>query len=135
MGLGAGLYQLLDFFPNLDVSTEGFHEYNLPYYVEFLGLQTTLHSKICIGDLSQLEKGEWVYTNGKWWYKHADGSYTVNNWEYIDGYWYFFDASGYMKTGWIWVNGSCYYLYSDGHMASNETIDGCYVNFSGVWIP
>ena len=134
-GLGAGLVSLLEFFPNLDVSTAGFHEYTAPYYIEYLGLETTVNAKICIGDLSQLEKGEWVYTNGKWWYKHGDGSYTTNGWEYIDGYWYFFDDYGYMKTGWTWVNGSCYYLYSDGHMACNETIDGYYVNSSGVWIP
>ena len=34
--------------------------------------------------------GEWIQSNnGKWWYKHADGSYTQNDWEYINGKWYY----------------------------------------------
>ena len=80
-------------------------------------------------------ENEWVITDGKWWYRHADGSYTTNGWESINGYWYFFDESGYMKTGWIWVNGTSYYLYDDGHMATNEWIDGYYVDgCSGAWV-
>lgn len=28
--------------------------------------------------------GQWVQeSNGRWWYKHSDGSYTKYNWEYI----------------------------------------------------
>ena len=77
---------------------------------------------------------EWVVTDGRWWYRHADGSYTTNGWESINGYWYFFDESGYMKIGWIWVNGTSYYLYDDGHMATNEWIDGYYVDGSGAWV-
>lgn len=48
----------------------------------------------------------WIQgADGRWWYRHADGSYTVNNWELIDGKWYFFDGDGWMKTGWIQWSG------------------------------
>ena len=41
--------------------------------------------------------GQWVQeSNGRWWYKHADGSYTKYNWEYINGSWYYFNSSGRM---------------------------------------
>ena len=25
--------------------------------------------------------GSWIQSNGRWWYKHSDGSYTTNGWE------------------------------------------------------
>lgn len=99
---------------------------------------------------------EWILSNNKWWYRHADGSYTRSDWEKINGKWYYFDANGWMKTGWLklgntwyyltengdrvescwkWINDKCYYFYSNGSMASNTTIDGYYVDASGAWIP
>lgn len=29
--------------------------------------------------------GSWIQSNGRWWYKHSDGSYTTNGWEQING--------------------------------------------------
>ncbi len=26
--------------------------------------------------------------NGRWWYRHNNGTYTKNGWEYINGKWY-----------------------------------------------
>ena len=50
------------------------------------------------------EGGTWVQAkqgnDNTWWYRHADGSYTKNDWEEIGGYWYYFDAAGYAVTGW-----------------------------------
>lgn len=55
--------------------------------------------------------GQWVQeSNGRWWYKHADGSYTKYDWEYINGNWYFFDKNGWMWTDWLEWKGSWYYL-------------------------
>ena len=77
----------------------------------------------------------WEYTIQGWKYRKADGSYAKDEWLVVEGYWYHFDESGYRETGWIWVNGTSYYLYDDGHMATNEWIDGYYVDgCSGAWV-
>lgn len=62
--------------------------------------------------------GAWKKSQGKWWYRHADGSYTRNGWELIDGTWYHFDKSGWMQTGWIKAGGKWYYLKGSGAMAT-----------------
>lgn len=63
--------------------------------------------------------GEWVQeSNGLWWYKHADGSYTISDWEYIEGDWFYFDHYGWMKTGWMQLGGKWYYLKNWGAMAT-----------------
>ena len=67
-----------------------------------------------------IKKGEWIKTNnGDWWYKHDDGSYTIKDFELIDGKWYYFDYEGYMITGWLHLtsNNQDYYFYSNGEMA------------------
>ncbi|MDE6385523.1 MAG: C39 family peptidase [Eubacterium sp.] len=62
-------------------------------------------------------KGTWIKeSNGRWWYKHKDGSYTKYNWEYIDGSWYFFDKNGWMWTEWLQWEGNWYYLNPSGVM-------------------
>lgn len=90
--------------------------------------------------------GSWVQSGSRWWYKHADGSYTTNDWEKIngvwyrfdnsgwmqtgwvkDGSWYYFDGSGAMKTGWLKDNGSWYYLQDSGAMKTG------WMKVSGKW--
>lgn len=69
-------------------------------------------------------KGKWIKgSNGKWWYKHYDGTYTKNDWEKIGGYWYYFDESGWMVTGWKKVNGDWYYFnqYGEGSEGQMRT--------------
>ena len=80
-------------------------------------------------------KDQWLSSGEYWWYRHGDGSCTKDGWELIDGYWYHFDANGWMQTGWLWIDGYCYYLHDSGYLASDETIDGHYVNSSGYWVP
>ena len=94
----------------------------------------------------------WVLSGDRWWYRHADGSYTTNGWEYIGGNWYLFDGAGWMLTGWQSVGGTWYYLDPSGAMAANTWIgnyyvtgsgamatdtwiDGYYVDGSGLWVP
>ena len=62
--------------------------------------------------------GTWIKQDGKWWYRHADGNYTKDGWEQIDGKWYLFDADGWMLTGWHNVGGKWYYLSDSGAMAT-----------------
>mgnify|MGYP000019722797 FL=1 len=70
---------------------------------------------------------EWIFDGTGWWYRHSDGSYTTNGWEYINGTWYYFTGSGYMSTGWIEVNGTWYYMNSDGAMLTG------WVDVNGTW--
>jgi len=48
-------------------------------------------------------KPSWIHSDtvDRWWYRHADGTFTTNGWEHIDGHWYYFDKDGYMVTGWL----------------------------------
>lgn len=74
------------------------------------------------------DQAEWIENEKGWrWYRHADGSCTTNNWEYIDGNWYHFTAYGWMETGWIYTNGSWYYLNEDGTMATG------WVHLGNTW--
>ncbi len=71
--------------------------------------------------------------SNKWWYRHADGGYTSNNWELINNKWYYFDASGWMKTGWLTVGGATYYLGADGAMVTGlNYIDGATHSFDAA---
>ena len=103
----------------------------------------------------QKETDKWIQSSGRWWYRHADGSYTRSDWEYIGNKWYYFDQNGWMITGWQkvsgswyymesngarvadgwkWINNKCYYFDKNGKMAADTWIDGSYVDASGVWI-
>lgn len=81
-------------------------------------------------------ENQWIREGNRWWYRHADGSYTANDWEMIDGGWYHFDASGWMQTGWIQVQGKWYYLGStdDGVMKANQWIGDYYVGADGAML-
>lgn len=78
--------------------------------------------------------GAWEQDGTGWWYRNPDGSYPVNAWKEIRGAWYFFDQSGYMKTGWIDWNGKQYYCGAEnGAMLVNTvTPDGIYVGADGA---
>ena len=106
------------------------------YYVDSNGLYTP---------------DKWVLTNGKYWYRHQDGSYTKNDFEVIEGQTYYFDSNGYMVTGVMKINGSTYcfknsgvmaknewvndhYYEADGKMATNKWIGQHYVDEEGQWV-
>ena len=113
---------------------------NLPVYGHKELLATECPgSKFPLEDFKQLriKAGKWLKgasegNTKKWWYKHSDGSYTANDWEKIDGEWYFFDYNGWMKTGWIVWKGKDYYLYGNGVMAHNTTLYGYKFDSNGV---
>ena len=99
---------------------------------------------------------KWITSGNRKWYRHADGSYTKNDWELINGKYYRFDKDGWMVTGWQkignvtyymdkttgerygegwhWIDGNCYYMNANGEMAVDTWIDGYYVDESGKWI-
>mgnify|MGYP000447300387 CR=1 FL=1 len=101
-------------------------------------------------------KNEWIYQSGRWWYRHADGSYTRDGWERIGNTQYYFDGSGWMITGWkysegiwyymndsgamisncwYWIGTNCYYFNENGEMAADAWIGDWYVDGNGAWIP
>ena len=103
----------------------------------------------------QKETDKWIQSSGRWWYRHADGSYTRSGWEYIGSKWYYFDQNGWMVTGWQkvkgswyymeskgamvnsgwkWINSKCYYFDKNGKMAANTWIDRSYVDADGAWV-
>ncbi|MDE5964697.1 MAG: hypothetical protein K2G65_04760, partial [Eubacterium sp.] len=87
----------------------------------FLPVQSIINQSISTGIVvayaATTKPGKWIKeSNGKWWYKHTDGTYTKNDWEYINGYWYHFDANGWMQTGWLKVDGKWYHLNREGKM-------------------
>ena len=80
-------------------------------------------------------KDQWIQSGNRWWYRHANGSYTIDDWEYINGSWYHFDSSGWMQTGWLEADGTWYYLNSSGAMATGWKQIGStwyYLDGSGV---
>ena len=80
----------------------------------------------------EAQSGKWIQTNKKWWYKHKNGSYTRNDFEYIDGHWYYFDSNGYMITGWKQVGSNWYYFTGSGIMASSQWMGNYYFEENGV---
>ena len=67
----------------------------------------------------------WIRSGQRWWYRHSDGTYTVSDWEKINGTWYLFDEEGWMLTGWQKVKGKTYYLAESGAMLTgSHKIDG-----------
>ena len=80
-----------------------------------------------VEDAKPSQDGNWIQSAGRWWYKHADGSYTTNGWEQIKGTWYYFDHAGWMQTGWVKDNGTWYYLNNSGSMATG------WVKDNGIW--
>ncbi len=85
--------------------------------------------------------GAWLQDSTGWWYCNADRSYTTNNWQQINGYWYYFNEYGYMKTGWLQspYSGKWYWLSTDqnalGRMLTNQWVDNgrYYVDANGIW--
>ena len=56
----------------------------------------------------------WKQNSTGWWVEDVSGWWPSSSWLKIDGYWYYFDASGYMVTSqyvdgyWISADGVCY---------------------------
>ena len=116
-------------------------------------------------------KSHWMQDEHGWWLRFADGSYPKAEkrgtsgiayaWEQVNGNWWAFDESGYIKTGWMrdedyggwfyldpehgmqigWVliDGKWCYFHptSDGRKGilyvGRLTPDGYYVDENGVW--
>lgn len=54
--------------------------------------------------------GNWQQDEQGWRFMQNNGSYAVNAWGRINGFWYYFGENTYMQTGWIFVGEQWYYL-------------------------
>ena len=75
---------------------------------------------------------QWIQSGNRWWYRHADGGYTRNGWELINGSWYYFDNAGWMLSN-QWIGN--YYVGGSGAMLTDTWIGDYYVDASGKWVP
>ena len=94
------------------------------------------HSWFWINDAGKMSVNEWFIHNGQWYFTKADGIMSDNEWIQSphSGRWYYLNQGGAMaENQWLDYNGRWYYLGSDGGMVTNGTVDGYYINSSGVW--
>lgn len=75
--------------------------------------------------------GKWRNTASGWWFEETDGSYPYNRWAYINGTYYYFDASGYMAAN-KWVGD--YYVGADGARKTNCWVGSYYVGANGIYV-
>jgi glucan-binding YG repeat protein len=71
---------------------------------------------------------EWI--KGKY-YVGESGAYVKNAWQKIDGYWYWFDASGSAVVGWRQIGSDWYYFETDGKMAASKWVGDYYMKSGG----
>lgn len=97
-----------------------------PDAAELYTSQTALAS----GTDGSWEKDEW-----DWKFKKTDGTYVTGCWQLVDGLWYCFDGTGYLRYGWIPYQGKQYYCGSSGAMLVNaKTPDNQFVGGDGALI-
>lgn len=75
--------------------------------------------------------GTWIANGDGWKFLKDSGEYAVNNWGFINGKWYYFDAQGNMVTGWYQVNGQWYFMTpekgaNEGVMVTGWHLDTTY---------
>ena len=69
--------------------------------------------------------GMWKSDASGWWFEDSSGWYPKNEWQKIDGKWYFFTEDGYMDYGeyrdgcWLGDDGAWVEDYSGGHWMSD----------------
>ena len=76
------------------------------------------------------QTGVWNQDSVGWWYRFADGSYPKQSWQLLpwEGAfaWYYFDETGYLKSGWFTdADGQVYYL--------SEQHDGTFGRMAAGW--
>ena len=69
--------------------------------------------------------GSWQQDTTGWWYQNDDGSYPSNVLKQIDGQWYYFDSTGYMKIGNFQFENGWFNFREDGSCSNPiSQIDG-----------
>lgn len=71
--------------------------------------------------------GQWKIDNLRYYYTDSEGNVPMNEWRYIDDYWYYFDQIGRAVMGWQTINDVIYYMDVDGKMATG------WKRYNGAW--
>ena len=79
-------------------------------------------------DYSEYRDGCWLGADGVWNTAYANGTWKVNS----TGWW-FEDNNWYACDQWLWINGSCYHFDASGYMETKCYRDGCWITESGAW--
>ena len=89
-----------------------------------------------INGAGKMSVNEWFIHNGQWYFTKANGIMSDGEWiqSPYSGQWYYINQGGAMaQNQWLDYKGQWYYLGGDGGMVTNRTVDGYYINSSGVW--
>ena len=93
----------------------------------------TISTTSLLATTSISANAEWMQNSTGWWY--TEGNSWATGWRQINNQWYYFDTTGYMKTGWLQdTDGKWYYLNNDGSMMTNSKINGYQLDSNGAWI-
>ena len=74
----------------------------------------------------------WKQISGKWFFFNASGEMRTG-WVKNGAKWYYMSSTGTMQTGWQKINKKWYYFKSSGEMAANEWCKGYWLNKDGTW--
>ena len=98
------------------------------------------------GNLTYKPIGKWKLNSTGWWFEDTDGWYPKNQWQKINGKWYFFTEDGYMDYSeyregyWLGDDGAWDEKYYGGHWCRNsigwwyEDVTGYYPYSKYLWI-
>ena len=85
-------------------------------------------------DSGYMVSDQWI---GGWWCD-SDGSCTYEgqgSWHYDQRGWWYQDSLGWFpQSKWQKIDGVMYYFHADGYLATNQYIDGYWVDGSGAYI-
>ncbi len=98
------------------------------------------------GGMTYDGKGEWKCNSSGWWFEDSNGWYPNDQWQKIDGKWYYFKADGYLDYSeyrdgfWLGSDGAWVEDYYGGTWKSDSTgwwfedASGWYPTSQWVWI-
>ena len=72
--------------------------------------------------------GRWLDSTGAYQYNHKGEWKSDSN-----GYWFCDDTGWYAKNQWQKIDGKWYYFLTDGYMDYSEYRDGCWLGSDGAW--
>ena len=66
------------------------------------------------GTWTYSQRGAWKCDSKGWWYDDTSGWKAKNQWQKINGNWYYFGADSYMVTGDRTIQGKVYHFGNNG---------------------